>query len=610
LATVVVLLFVVACGASESPASQPAPSIVNEPAAQPAQPAAAQQQASAQAPAAETPGSPQSSASKSGPVPTAIPAQVASDAPVATVTESPEGTLRMGLDEVGPPKWIPKIQGAPQNSINNTTFWESLWSNKRGEGLHGVLAESWEISDDSTIWTIRIRQGVPFHHGYGDMTAADFVWTMDNTVEEGTTQSAEVYLKSFFAKGGGMTVLDDGVIEVDTVVPRFDLTWFMTMGMTNSMGLGVASKKYHEEAGAEAAGFSEAVGTGPWRSVEHQTGGTWKFEAVEDHWRKPPNFSELHIVEVSEESTRLANFQANTLDTAKFNLESMNLLEQSCQDCKFMSFPTGGQLFIIIHGQMYIPREEIKPLNPALPWISSNPDINSPEWEQARKVRLAMNVAIDRRLLADELLRGKGAPIHVYGWAGFEDSMDYLADLKYEYDPDRARQLLAEAGYPDGIEVPMALTNRPYPSTIETAEAVATMWEEAGIRTIQTRQPMSSFRAKFPDRSWEGVNSHGQAIQIEPTAVFTRLFSTKGFINYGVEHPIAEDLTDRVNETFDDEERLELVRQFAKFLFDESLVIPTVSVFQVWPLGAKIDEWETLCCVTRNLTNLEYIPHR
>ena len=69
------------------------------------------------------------------------------------------------------------------------------------------------------------------------MTAADFVWTMDNTVEEGTTQSAEVYLKSFFAEGGGMTVLDDGVIEVDTVVPRFDLTWFMTMGMTNSMGL-------------------------------------------------------------------------------------------------------------------------------------------------------------------------------------------------------------------------------------------------------------------------------------------------------------------------------------------------------------------------------------
>ena len=82
---------------------------------------------------------------------------------------------------------------------------------------------------------------------------------------------------------------------------------------------------------------------------------------MEDHWRKTPNFAELHIVEVSEESTRLANFQTGNLDTSKFNLESIDLLEQSCGECKFMSFPTGGQLFIIIHGQMYIPREGIKP---------------------------------------------------------------------------------------------------------------------------------------------------------------------------------------------------------------------------------------------------------
>ena len=566
-------------------------------------------EAPAAAPAAETESAAPASAQASAPAaaPTAVPA-AAAEAP-GSMTK-PVGTLRMGLDEVGPPKWIPKLQGAPQNSLNNTTFWESLWSNTREDGLTGVLAESWEISSDSTIWTIRLHQGIPFHHAYGDMTAEDFVWTMENTVEEGTTQSPDVYLKSFFAEGGGMTVLDNNVIEVDTVVPRFDLTWFMTMGMTNSMGLGVASKKYHDEFGAEEAGFTQAVGTGPWRSVEHVTGGTWRFEAVEDHWRKTPNFAELHIVEVSEESTRLANFQTGNLDTSKFNLETIDLLEQSCGECKFMSFPTGGQLFIIIHGQMYIPREGIKPLNPALPWISSNPDINSEEWAQARKVRLAMNHAIDRQLLADELLRGKGNPIHVYGWAGFEDKMDYLADLKYPYDPEGARQLLAEAGYPDGIEVPIALTNRPYPSTIETAEAVAAMWEEVGIRTIQTRQPMSAFRAKFPDRSWEGVNSHGQAIQIEPTAVFTRFFSTKGVVNYGLEHPISEDLTNLVNETFDDADRLELVRQFAKFLFDESLVIPTVSVFQIWPLGPAIDEWETLCCVTRNLTNLEYIPHR
>lgn len=522
----------------------------------------------------------------------------------------PVGTLRIAVDEVGPPKWTPKLQGAPMNSINNTTFWESLWSNQRAGGLTGVLAESWEVSPDATVWTIHLRKGVPFHHGYGEMTAEDFIWTMENTVEKGNVRNAKVFTKSFFVEGGGMTVLDDYTVKVDTVTPQFDLTWWMTMGMTNSMGNGIASKKYNLEIGEEKAPFTQAVGTGPWKSIKHVTGGTWRFEGVANHWRKPPNFAEMHYIEIGEEATRLANFQAGKLDTAKFNLESIELLKKM-KGVKFLTFPTGGQLFINIHGQMYIDRPDLPtPRDPDLPWISSNPDIKSEEWAKARKVRLAMNVAIDRPLLVETLLRGNGAPVHIYGWAGFEEKMGFLADLKFPFDPDLARKLLAEAGYPNGIEVPLALTNRPYPGTIETAEAVSIMWEEVGIRTTQTRIPMSSFRAKFPERSWVGVNSHGQAIQIEPTAVFSRFFSTDATINYGVEHPILQEFTKRVSGTFDDQERLEIVRDFGKFLFDEALIIPTVSVFQIWPVGPEIDEWEMLCCVTRNPTNLEFIPHR
>ncbi len=589
----VALLALVACGSSAEPPVPP-------PAAdtQPAAPVQAPTSAPAEAPV------------QAAPAPTAAPTAVA-EAPLAAATASPTGVLRIALDEIGPPKWIPKLQGAPQNSINNTTFWESLWKNEKSAGLTGVLAENWEISDDATVWTINLQQGVPFHHGYGEMTANDFVFTMENSVEEGTTRSPRLLKRHFFAEGGGMTILDDYTFQIDTVTPAWSLPWDVATGMDNYMGAGVISKKYYDELGEEKAGFTTAVGTGPWRSVEHTTGGVWRFEAVADHWRKTPNFAELHYIEISEESTRLANFLSGKLDTATFNLESIAQLEESCADCKFKTFTTGAQLFLNVHGNVYIDRPDLPtPRVGELPWISASADMNSAEWDRARKVRKAMAIAIDRQLLVDALLQGKGAPAHVYGWAGFEDRMGYLADLKHEYDPELARQLLAEAGYPDGIEVPMALTNRPYPGTIETAAAVATMWEDVGIRTTQTRQPMSAFRPNFVERSWQGVNSHGNNVSSEPLLSRTQTFVVAGVVNYGVEHPVAEDYNSRIEEAFDQEERLELVRQFTKFLYDETLTIPTVSIYHIWPLGPEIDEWEWTFPVVRVPSNLEYVPHR
>ena len=597
----IALVALVACGAAAPEEVAPA-----APAAAPESAPAAASQAAPASPA-------QQPAADSAPVaapaaPTAVPVAAAGE---PAMSDEATGILTLALDEVGPPKWIPKLQGSPQSAINNTTFWESLWRNEKEAGLVGVLAESWELSDDSTVWTIRLHQGVPFHHGYGEMTASDFIWMLENATEDGTVRSVAPYEVTFFAEGGGMTALDDYTIEIDTVEPRWDLTWFMAVGMTPGMGNGVASQKYYQELGEEEAAYTQAVGTGPWQSVEHETGGTWRFEAVQNHWRKTPAFAELHYEEISEEATRLANFLAGKLDTGIFSLESIARLEEECQECKFMVFPTGSQLHINIHGSWYIDRPDLPtPRNPDLPWVSADADINSAEWDRARKVRLAMNVAIDRELLVETLIDGRGGPTSLFGWSGFEDQMDYLADLKYEYDPERARQLLAEAGYPDGFELPFALTNRPFPATIETAAAVATMWEEVGIRTTQVRQPMSAFRPNFINRSWEGVNSHGKDVESEPVLSRATFFSTRAAVNYGVEHPIAEDFTNQIAKTFDYEERIELDRQFAKFLFDEALVIPTVGIFTTWPVGPNIDEWTMTFPVVRVPSNLEYVPHR
>jgi ABC-type transport system substrate-binding protein len=69
-------------------------------------------------------------------------------------------------------------------------------------------------------------------------------------------------------------------------------------------------------------------------------------------------------------------------------------------------------------------------------------------------------------------------------------------------------------------------------------------------------------------------------------------------------------MSDKAVATIDEEERFEISRQMSKFLFDHAMTIPTVSVYQVWPVGPEIDEWEMVCCVTRVPSNIEYISHR
>ncbi|MFQ6026997.1 MAG: ABC transporter substrate-binding protein [Dehalococcoidia bacterium] len=516
------------------------------------------------------------------------------------------GTLRIALEEVGPPRWTPSTQRAPQNSINNTTFLESIWQKADDGALKGILLESWGLDATGTVWTLKFREGIPFHYDYGEFTARDFKWTMENSVAEGTTDSqAPNFQRQFVAEGGGMQLLDDYTLQVNTVEAAVDFTWQLTMAATPQMGKGIFSQAYWKDVGPEKASTQRAVGTGPWRSISHESGGIWEFEAMADHWRKTPEFARLEYRQIADESTRLANFLAGELDTAQLNTESIAELESRCSDCKFMA-TLGGQLFVNIHGQMYIDREDLPtPRNGDLPWVSASPDPDSPEWDRARKVRLAMNHAIDRDLLVETLFRGRGTPAHVYGWLGQESRMADLANLRYEYDPDLAKDLLAQAGYPGGFEIGLALSNPPNRVAIQAAEIVTAMWEEVGIRAYVTRQPMG----QLPDRSWVGVYSGGRSPDPEPGSAFN-VFRSASAVSYGLEHPIVEELLNSAVSKADEEARYEDYRKVSRFLFENAVTIPTVNVFRVWPVGTRIDEWDMPCCVAHVPSNLEYMPHR
>ena len=542
-------------------------------------------------------------------VPTATPVPAAASA--ALEAEEAVGTLRIAYTELGPPRFIPKLFGSPQVSINLTTVWESVWHNSPQNEVLPRLVKDWSVSDNGLVWTMKLEEGVQFHKGKGEMTAEDIVFSGDNRIEEGTISLPAGLPAVWEAPEGGVTILDDYTFEIDTTGsgPRFDFSWYFTSA--RRFGFPVVSKNHVEALGAERASVEQPIGTGPWESLEHKASESWHLAAVKDHWRKTPNFEELYILEIAEESTRVANFQAGKLDSMHMSLESIPVLEQM-PGVKFKRLQWGGQMFINIHGQMYVDRPDLPtPRNSDLPWISSNPDTSSPEWETARKVREAMAISIDRQLIVDSVLQGEGSPSSIFGWMGNEHRLGPLfEELQYMYDPERAKQLLADAGYPDGIDINMALTTRPLPAVLEQGEVVCLMWEEVGIRCTQTRSPMSAFRPHFIKRSWEGVNTHGVDYLPEPVASMQGTYRVIGTVNYGMEHPWLEEKIQLAQDTFDEEERFEIQMEIAKWQFHNVITLPTFLVNRVYPLGPEIDDYEMGCCQTRVLFDLEHIPHR
>ena len=150
-------------------------------------------------------------------------------------------------------------------------------------------------------------------------------------------------------------------------------------------------------------------------------------KAVEDHWRKTPAFAELIFMEIPEESARIAGFKTGNLDTFVMALDTISEVE-SVDGAILMSVPNAVQAGLNFYGQLYMPARDgggdsWPAYDPANAWVSPNSDITSPEWATARKVRLAMSIAIDRQSIIDNLLLGFGHPLTLKDWMGHEDRL-------------------------------------------------------------------------------------------------------------------------------------------------------------------------------------------
>jgi ABC-type transport system substrate-binding protein len=521
---------------------------------------------------------------------------IATRVPQAPVDLKPAGTLNVGQKELGVYTIHPRLAPNPQIFVQGTApIGESLLTVNSDLEVVGMLAKSWEVSEDSLTWTFHLEEGVQFHKGYGEMTAEDVIWSFDE-FSASTKHPRASNIRGVWNNENGFTEAPDPY----TVVVNTGQTWSQVpiWEMTTSPGgsaTWIASKKQTEELGMEEAN-KQIAATGPWDVVGNRTGEFWRMQAVEDHWRKTPAFAELIFWEIPEESSRIAGLQTGQLDTTLIAFDSIPVIEQ-IEGAELMSFPGGGESALTFYGQYYVglgTPEQQAGYNPELPWVSASADLDSPEWERARKVRVALSIAIDRQAIVDTLLGGRGGPAVLWDFGQYEDTW-LPPEMRWEFDPEKSKQLLAEAGYPDGFNITLTPSLRGAPIEVEACEVIAQMWEDIGVDVKFQRLPYSALRPSLIGRNYHGSTCHAGGIRLEPGQGFSGMLSQSvhGAVwNRGVEHPWLDEMVSRHQGEVNEVARRKLGLEIATFMFDNALTGVGLYNFDVvWPVGPRIQPW-------------------
>ena len=542
----------------------------------------------------------QAPAAGGNPVPTATPAAAMEPSTKA----EPAGTLNVGQSEIGGYDGHPKLVVNPALFVSQTApLGEGLVRSDLNLEMIGWLAKSWSISDDFTTWTFNLQQGVQFHKGYGEMTAEDVRWSY---VEGWANNEKHVRFSDFNdfwkAEGGSVTTPDDYTLVVDTGTPLAEApvleNWLNTPGGSANW---VMSKRQSEELGEEVASKMPAL-TGSWAFVEESQAQFWKMRAVRDHWKQTPYFDELVFWEIPEESSRIAGFQTGNLDTFVMAFDSISLVE-GIPDAKFVSVPGALDYGLLFYGNYLVQAdagEAPDAYDIEAPWISASSDLNSAEWQNAVKVRQALSMAIDRETIVDTVLQGHGRPIAMRYWGNHQYQLE---GRKWEYDPDRAIELLAEAGYSDGFSITLTTAIRAAPAEVEACEAIGNMWGDIGLDVKFQRIPYTTLRPQIVGKTYSGATCHTIGSKVATVGGLPQLTTNASF-NHGATHPFLEEIMPRISAAVDPKELERLEGELGKFLFDNALTsIGLYQVDVVWPVGPRIEPW-TENVKTRDMRNM------
>jgi peptide/nickel transport system substrate-binding protein len=453
----------------------------------------------------------------------------------------PEGEMRWALYVTLSPVWFDPGEVTGQL----TPFWvlyalhDALVKPMPGNLMSPSLAESWTVSADQRTYEFKLREGLKFHNG-DPFTAED--------------------VKFSFHRAKGSKTLHEKVREVTVVSParvRFTLhePWpdFMSFYGTIVSGAGwIVPKKYVEQVGSD--GFKKhPIGLGPYKFVSHTPGIELVMEANESYWRKVPSVKRLVFKSVPESTTRLAMLKRGEVDVA-YLLEAPQAQEVKRDPNLRLAFSGGIATFFL---------DFLEQWDPKSPWAD-------------RRVRLAANYAIDRQALSDAETLGASKPAGNHVPRTFEFALPLEP---YPYDPARAKQLLAEAGYPSGFDAGELHQLPPY---FSLGEAIVNYFQAVGIRVRMRPMERASYFALISSKKAKGVCVCTSSLYGNAASRISEVIPSNGAYAYGGYPDIDALYKQQAGET-DKKKREALLHQIQRLVYDRVRYGPIYEY--IWPSG-------------------------
>jgi peptide/nickel transport system substrate-binding protein len=417
-----------------------------------------------------------------------------------------------------------------------------------GERMGLALAESWRESPDGLTYEFKLRPGLKFHNG-------------DPCTTEDVQFSFERY------KGVGARELQSKVKRleiVDAHTIRFHLhePWpdFMTFYGTTATAAGiVVPRKYLQQVGDD--GFKKhPIGLGPYKFVSHTPGIELALEAYEGYWRKVPNIKQIVMKGIPEGTTRLAMLKKGEADFA-VALES-SVAEEVKRDPRLTLVDTR---------------------HASINWLelSEQWDPKSP-WHDQR-VRLAANYALDRQAINEASCLGFCPPTAII----IPRVMDFALQTEpMAYDPKKAKQLLAEAGYPNGFDAGELV---PIPPFFTTGEAVVNYLNAVGIRVKMRIMERAAFYSAWREKKLPGLFITGAGASGNAATRIAEFIYSKGAYAYGG-YPDIDELFQQQAVERDRAKRKAMLHRIQQLSMERVMYVPIMDFRALIGVGPRVAE--------------------
>jgi peptide/nickel transport system substrate-binding protein len=461
---------------------------------------------------------------------------------------APAGRAVMAWHVTIAPSWFDPSTAPPQITPFGMLYalHDALVRPYPGHKMGPSLAEAWSESPDGKTYEFRLRPGLKFHNG-------------DPVTTEDVKFSFERY------RGAGASILQARVQQVETVSPlvvRFHLreAWpdFMTFYGTTAAAAGlVVPKKYLGQVGDE--GFKKhPIGAGPYKFVSHQPGVEVVLEAYPGYWRRVPNVKTLVMRSVPEATTRAVMLKSGEADIA-YALDG--------PDAEGLKRDPRMQVVASKHASIFW-------LEFADQWDAKSP------WHD-RRVRLAVNHALNRKQINEAACLGLCPPAGVI----VPRVMDFALQVEPPaYDRQKAQQLLAAAGYPNGLDAGEFVGIPGFPTV---SESVLNDLIAAGIRMKMRGIERAAFYSEWKDKKLRGLfmtavgNSGNAASRVEA------FIQSKGAYAYGG-YPDIDDLFLQQARERDSKKREALLFKIQQLTIERVMFAPIMDLRALMGVGPRV----------------------